>query len=201
VVETTCRSRAGFTLVELLVSIGIMVLLAGLLYTASGPARGRAYQTHCMNNLHQFGKAIQMYRQDYGGGDPPGALTYSQLGLPVRPQLLVPYLGANLGAFRCPVLTFGPDPPDPEVIRREQSRPDYFWYLWQPRPDAYPFTPISGTFSYWVGRKGNDLPLVVDKSHSELMWGKTKNVRFIVLRLDGRVQNYILPQFHNTWDL
>jgi prepilin-type N-terminal cleavage/methylation domain-containing protein len=55
------RRRLGFTLVELLVVIGIIALLVGVLMPVLSRAKDSAYRVNCINNQRQLTAAVIMY--------------------------------------------------------------------------------------------------------------------------------------------
>ncbi len=61
------RRRAGFTIVELLVSVAVISVLLTLSAPALMGTRESARRVQCYSNLRTFGLAIQMYREDHDG--------------------------------------------------------------------------------------------------------------------------------------
>src|SRR5438105_2139955 len=64
------KSRRAFTLVELLVVIGIIAVLIGILLPVLGRARDQANTTACMATLRSLGQTLAIYTSENKGSYP-----------------------------------------------------------------------------------------------------------------------------------
>lgn len=58
------RRRRGFSLVEILVVVGIVVLLVAILLPVISSVKASSRTSVCSSNLRQLGQAIELYSQD-----------------------------------------------------------------------------------------------------------------------------------------
>lgn len=95
----------GFTLIELLVVVGIVAVLAGLLFAAFSRARESGRRAQCQNNLRQIALAMQQYVGDNDGRFPVSRYAVSDgasiVGVVEWHTAIFPYLKSTQ-VFHCP---------------------------------------------------------------------------------------------------
>jgi type II secretory pathway pseudopilin PulG len=111
--------QAAFTLMELLVIMGIIGILTGLLLPVLSKAKLRAMQTQCLNNLKQISTANSLYLSDFHETCLEYDLTGSRLLWMGR---LINYQG-NVDAVRlCPAAS------DTNVVKGTFGTADKAWH-------------------------------------------------------------------------
>jgi prepilin-type N-terminal cleavage/methylation domain-containing protein/prepilin-type processing-associated H-X9-DG protein len=117
-VDVSSRRRfsiGGFTLVELLVVIGIIAILIGILLPALSKVRKQARRVQCLSNHRQMALALIMYANKSNGSLPPfnGGISntrvadngsYRALGLLFSTKVV-----PKSSAFYCPERATAPD--------------------------------------------------------------------------------------------
>ena len=132
--------QKGFTLVEMLVVLGIMALLTALVLGVFSRVRAQGQRVTCQSNMKQIALGMQQYVQDSGGYYP--LATNSSTGT-LWPYDLVPYI-KNGAIYRCPV--YGP--------------------LENPKTYAYPLNYTNYAYNLW---RLNDMPRFAVRHEAALL--------------------------------
>jgi prepilin-type N-terminal cleavage/methylation domain-containing protein len=170
--------RRGFTLVELLVVIGIIALLISILLPALTKAREASQRTVCLSNIRQLGTAMQLYATEFHDYIPIGYMSQKQFsyvvnwnnangaGVSQMGCLVVGHTINDGKAFYCPsetdpmfmydtpenVWPFGKNPPDPHLTQAGLGH-TRFAYNARPSAEWFPVTGGNSGFPKKMDRK------------------------------------------------
>jgi prepilin-type processing-associated H-X9-DG protein/prepilin-type N-terminal cleavage/methylation domain-containing protein len=154
--HSTTKRSGGFTLVELLVVIGIIALLIAILLPALSKARRAANTVKCGANLHSMGQAMAMYLNQYRHYPGHAGLDSRSAPFAIWPVRLRNFMNGNTGAFHCPA--------------QESNYGDWTGWLIHP-PTALPkATAEDDGWGYTVGEPLLDVHAVVF-SYGYTDWG------------------------------
>ncbi len=158
-------AKAGFSLVELLVVVGIIAILIALLLPSLSRAREQANRTRCQNNIRQIGQNLAVYVSDWGDYpvlDATGIITKVDDPTPAKVPIFVAARKSGLLALRtqldfrnsnlaCPEgwASGGVDEyyDDPRIIRTGTVFMDYAYWPWR-YPLTQEFDVKSASFKY-----------------------------------------------------
>jgi prepilin-type N-terminal cleavage/methylation domain-containing protein/prepilin-type processing-associated H-X9-DG protein len=148
------QRRPGFTLVELLVVIGIIAVLMGILMPSLGKAREQANRIKCLANLKQIGSAMFMYANEHKDRLPNGNPLSTPLDYDAINVVLVALNDRYLkspATFHCPS---DRDPVQDQIVTGDQSLPnsarasyDFYSIYWLPEQGPklarLPYAPLA----------------------------------------------------------
>ena len=163
------RSGGGFTMMEILMVVAVVLILGGLLVPVMGKVRRGADRATCLGKLREIGTALELYMNDHGDRFPD--LVLARLDADDEEEtlevVLAPYL-QNEEAFHCPA--------DRELFSKSGSS-----YLWNTTQNG-----LHKTNTSFLGQEGRPevVPLVLDK---EAFHGETNGSN--ILYADYRTTN------------
>ena len=138
------RASRAFTLLEILIVIGVIAILGALMFPVTSAMRARAQRVQCTNNLRNLYIAANLYVQEKGSWPqiPTGNQTSSQDFASAWIAALAPF-GPTQQSWICPAIQalFG----NPDLRQPENVRIDYY-----PMPfDDKPTTPYEWPRQPW----------------------------------------------------
>jgi prepilin-type N-terminal cleavage/methylation domain-containing protein/prepilin-type processing-associated H-X9-DG protein len=126
----TPSARSGFSLIELLVVLALMIVIITMMWGFGSESRQHAAQRACRQNLEKIYVALQIYAGDFSGRLP--AITNAQTSeAPL--SLLVPHYTVDTSIFICPG---GRDAPLPSGVSFANRKISYAYYTGQRLGDA-----------------------------------------------------------------
>lgn len=188
-----CRCQLGFTLLELLVVISVIIILAALVLPALSSGHEAGRRAACVSNLQQIGTALGSYASDNDGRIPfgpkappftnpsdfypstgaPTSLLSLQTGTPVGLGLLLQnYLSAKPQVLFCP----GTDQPlDASVelakVGKKQAQSSYYYrHGGNTALFDSPSTPVSQDIRLFnMGNNRNGVPITAIVMDTEFL--------------------------------
>lgn len=163
------RTRPGFTLAEVMVTIAIIGTLLGIAFPAYHRLKGLARSSHCVSNLRQIGMVVNQYIAEHGMKLPVmvPAREDKNEDVPALDTVLRPYV--NDEAFFC-------CPADHEGIW-ERTGTSYFWN------SALNGQDVAAIDFLGISKNSAGIPLVADKENFHKNVGDEVNVLYV----DGHV--------------
>lgn len=159
--------RCGFSLVEILVSITIILVLTGITFSAFRQSVHGARRSVCMSNVRQIVAAMSLYQADHGS-------------YPIandRHPALLNYIKAEL---KCPIVDAA-NADKPERMRVNYHLRAFFDH-------AHKSSAEQAADRECMASRGGSFPIVFDHNHSKPIIAASVGKSFLIIgRVDGSV--------------
>ncbi len=119
----TPSARSGFSLIELLVVLALMIILTTMMWGFGSESRQHAAQRACRQNLEKIYVALQIYANDFSGQLPAST---NALTSDAPLSLLVPHYSVDTSIFICPG---GRDSALPSGVSFANRKISYAYYM------------------------------------------------------------------------
>lgn len=170
----TNKKFSGFTLIEMLTAMAIILLMGAILFPVLFQAKGKAKETVCISNLRQIYVAMQLYREEWGeySNDAWGLFEpYKSLSkILTCPKYKVPEVGEAIEPYRL-VAGLRDSPYSEKVMKCRAFR-------------------------------GESKPIVIDYNHAILPSNPIMiqdGMPVIILRESGTISTMLRPTWPRTW--
>ncbi|MDB5297761.1 MAG: N-terminal cleavage protein, partial [Phycisphaerales bacterium] len=207
------RKVSAFTLVELLVVIGIIALLVSILLPSLGAARRSARSVKCLSSLRQLGNAFAMYSQEHRGYWPV-AVHGNTVKFPVAlrngladeirwPDLIAPYITSkkdmaydevykvrqNSVLWGCPEYSAATEQSDAAFASKVRPGYGMNYYLTDTGPNKYAY----------INTALSDDPTQAGRYYKQTEWTKPTERALIADTLTHVLSNPSTIASTNTW--
>jgi prepilin-type N-terminal cleavage/methylation domain-containing protein/prepilin-type processing-associated H-X9-DG protein len=183
------KQKNGFTLVELLVVIGIISVLIAMLLPALNKAREAAKTVQCASNLHQIGMGMRMYANDNHNYLAPGIAAFAGFNYSSwQYQLGKAMLGSEDGwenpVFECPSAT--------DLDQNKRGTPEYWNNNW----DRYDYKMKGRGYAF-----NSNVLMYASTTHMTITFHKLNDAKepsSLIIFLDG-TRSYVQPATPFWW--
>lgn len=118
------RRTGGFSLIELMVVVAIILILLALMFPGLRSARERAFRLQCASNVRSIGISAMMYAGEHGNEFPDanfwgsGSPAWGDWYTPssFKKGTLFPYLNENSSTLLCPIFMRTYKDADPNLV-------------------------------------------------------------------------------------
>jgi prepilin-type N-terminal cleavage/methylation domain-containing protein/prepilin-type processing-associated H-X9-DG protein len=175
--------RQGFSIIELLVVIGIISILIAIIFPMAERMRHRAYIDSCASNLRQIGQAMEVYAGDNSGSYPRAtykpdadwtagsdhaasdvftATPHAMNDITASVFLLMRVEGLPPKLFICPYNDVKQYIPDPEDPYQHGNFTDFKQNLGYSFQNMYPSSETAANGFKWTNKFGAEFAMAAD---------------------------------------